>query len=504
MILKIPVLPISYGDAQHFLAALDGPVVPSGWEGSLPITYHLGNGAESAHLSVKSDWRLKPIHDVVAVMKGSTYPDQWILRGNHHDAWVFGASDPMSGQVALLAEAKAIGQLARQGWRPKRTIVYLSWDAEEPGLLGSTEWVETHAAELKQKALVYINSDTNGRGFLSASGSHSLQHLVSSIAGAIVDPETGVSVLERERAQLQFVGNSPDAGDEDRDAAASSADPSRDIPIAALGSGTDYSAFLDHLGVAVLDLRFNGEGDVGGVYHSAYDTWEYYSRFADPGFHYAVVLAKMAGHTVLRLADLRLPQTRYGDFAETVSGYLRQVKSLADKRREAAEVQARMLAAHVYRLAVDPQKIKGTPVTLKPVPYFDFAPLENAVDRLTHSARNFDAALSANGAQLPENAIRDLFDLVREADQSLAPEVGLPGRPWYKNLIYAPGGLTGYFAKTLPGIREAIEGERWSDVDRYTAITAAALNAYSDKLDAGSRLVTHAAHQAELLGLHTP
>ena len=204
------MLPISYGDAQHFLAALGGRVVPPNWRGALPITYHVG-GDDGAlvHLVVKSDWSLKTIYDVVAMMKGSTYPDQWVMRGNHHDGWVFGAADPLSGHIAMMAEAKAIGALAKTGWRPKRTLVYLSWDAEEPMLLGSTEWAETHADELKQKALVYINSDGNGRGFLGVEGSHSLQHLVNRVAADVTDPETGVSVATRLRARMQVVAPLP-------------------------------------------------------------------------------------------------------------------------------------------------------------------------------------------------------------------------------------------------------------------------------------------------------
>jgi N-acetylated-alpha-linked acidic dipeptidase len=488
-IVKIPVLPISYADAEHFLAALDGPVAPIGWEGALPITYHLGGGTARVHLAVKSQWGTATIYDVVAVMRGEQYPDQWILRGNHHDAWVFGASDPMSGQVSLLAEAKAIGMLAKQGWRPSRTIMYLSWDAEEPGLLGSTEWAEAHAAELKQKAIAYINSDTNGRGFLNAGGSPTLQHLLNAVASGISDPETGVSILDRKRAQLQLLGNGPDAGDDDRDLAALVSNPARDIPVNPLGSGSDYTVFLDHLGTSVLHLGFGGERDVGGVYHSAYDTWDYYNRFADPGFRYAPVLAKLAGHLVLRLADSRLPQKRYGEFAAAVSGYVEKVKTLADERRRAAKSQARMLAQNVYRLAADPSRIKADPVILKPVPQFDFAPLNKAVDRLKTSAKEYDAALSANGAILPDDTVRQLFDLARETDQTLAPDSGLPGRPWYKNLIYAPGHLTGYSAKTLPGIREAIEDERWQEVDHYISVTAAALSSYSDRLDTGIHVI---------------
>lgn len=487
-ILKIPALPISHGDAQHFLAALRGPVAPFGWDGALPITYHIGAGSVSVHLAVKSDWSLVTIRDVVAMMKGSTFPDQWVLRGNHYDAWVFGASDPMSGQVALLAEARAIGQLSRHGWRPKRTIVYLSWDAEEPTLAGSTEWVEAHAAELQQKAVAYINSDTNGRGFLNASGSPSLQHLVNRAAARVSDPETGVSVLERKRAQLRLAGSGPDAGDDDRELAEIAANPARDIPLGAPGSGTDYTAFLDHLGIPSLNLEFGGEGDIGGVYHSAYDTLAFYTRFADPGFHYGPVLAKMAGRVVLRLADSSMPPQRFGDLAHALSGYLDEVKKLADERRETAAAQAKLLSAHVFRLAADPERLKAPPAALKPVPRFDFAPMEAAVAHLQRSAKSYDAA-TARAVNLPPQEVERLFRLISEAEQALAPEIGLPGRPWYRNLVYAPGRLTGYSAKTLPGIREAIEEQRWKDAKRYIPITAGAIDSAADRLDAARQLV---------------
>jgi N-acetylated-alpha-linked acidic dipeptidase len=488
VILKIPVLPISHADAQHFLAALDGRVVPPQWRGSLPITYHVGGEAAKAHLAVKSDWSLKPAYDVVATIKGSSDPDQWVMRGNHHDGWVFGAADPMSGQIALLAEAKAIGTLVREGWRPKRTIVYLSWDAEEPMLLGSTEWAEEHAAELKEKGLAYINTDGSGRGFLNAEGSHSLQHLVNQVAADVTDPETGVSVLARKRAQLEVLGSNPGANEEAKENAKIAADPSRDIPIGPLGSGSDYSAFIQHLGLPALNIAFGSEGEVGGVYHSAYDTYEYYSRFADPDFRYAPVLAETVGRLVLRLADRAAPQQRYGDFADTVGNYLNEVKKLADTKRDAAEMQAKMLTASAFHLADDPKKTSGVPTALKPVPHFNFAPLENAVDRLKRSAKAYDAALAAAGTRLPPATASRLFSLTRETEETLAPDTGLPGRIWYKNLIYAPGAYTGYSAKTLPGVREAIEEERWEDADRYVAI-AASLQAYADKLDSALQLM---------------
>jgi N-acetylated-alpha-linked acidic dipeptidase len=490
-VLKIPAVPISYGDAQHFLSALDGRVVPPAWRGSLPITYHVGGGEGSlTHLAVKSDWALREIYDVVAVMQGSQYPDQWVMRGNHHDGWVFGAADPMSGHIAMMGEAKAIGDLAKSGWRPKRTLVYLSWDAEEPMLLGSTEWAETHGSELKEKALLYVNSDGSGRGFLNVEGSHSLQHLVNRAASEVTDPETGVSVAARWRARLQVLGVAPGVGEDQRENGKIAVDPARELPIGALGSGSDYSPFLQHLGVAALNVGFGGEGQVGGVYHSAYDTYEYYSRFGDPGFAYAPVLAKTVGRIVLDMADAEVPQQRYGDFADMIARYLDQVKKLADTKRDAADTQAKMFTTDAFHLADDPTKTSGRPIAFKPVPHFNFAPLENAVDRLKKSAKAYDMALASNGARLSEATRAALFDLARQAELSLTTDVGLPGRDWYKNLIYAPGRYTGYDVKTLPGVREAIEEERWADVDKYSALTGAALNAYADKLDEGTRLMS--------------
>jgi N-acetylated-alpha-linked acidic dipeptidase len=497
-ILKIPVVPISYSDAERFLTALGGRVAPSNWRGSLPITYHVG-GTDGApvHLAIKSDWSLKTIYNVVATMTGSDYPNQWVMRGNHHDGWVFGAADPMSGHIAMMGEAKAIGALAKSGWRPKRTLVYLSWDGEEPMLLGSTEWAETHAAELKEKALVYVNTDGSGHGFLGVQGSHSLQHLVNRVAVDVTDPETGVSVAARAHARMQVAGAAPGASEAARDNARVAGDPGHDVPIGALGSGSDYTAFLDHLGIASLNLGYGGEGQVGGVYHSAYDTYEHYSRFGDPGFIYAPVLAKTVGRIVLRTADADVPLARYGDFADTVGRYLDQVKRLADARRQAAETQAKMLAVNAFRLADDPSKTSGPPVILKRVPFFNMAPLENAVDHLKRSAKAYDATLAAKGAGQSKATKEKLVDLARQIEQTLIADVGLPERGWYKHLIYAPGRYTGYEGKTLPGVREAIEEERFADVDRYAALTGAALDAYADKLDEGVRLMGGAGAVAE-------
>ncbi len=487
-ILKIPVLPISYADAQHFLAAMDGPVVPEDWRGALPITYHAGPGPAPVHLAVRSEWGMKTIYDVIATMRGAELPDQWVVRGNHHDGWVFGASDPLSGQVALLAEAQAIGGMVKQGYRPKRTLVYASWDAEEPMLVGSTEWVETHAAELKQHAVIYVNSDGNARGILSAGGSPDWAHLVNEVAADITDPETHVSVGERLRAHLRVLGAAPDATPQDVANAKLAANPAHDFPIGALGSGSDFSSFFQHLGLAALDFGYGDEGDAGGVYHSAYDTYEHHSRFVDPGFIYDAMLARTVGRVVLRAADATLPLQHAGAFADAVNGYLADVKKLADTQREKAAARTALLRDHVYALDADPTQHTQPPAALGPVPFLDFAPLENAAARLTQSAQAYDSAI-AHAGTLPPDRLARVQLLMLTIDQTLAPDMGLPGRPWYKNLIYAPGRFTGYRAKTLPGVREAIEERRWADADRYAKLTGDALDGYSARLEEATEVL---------------
>jgi N-acetylated-alpha-linked acidic dipeptidase len=488
VILKIPALPIGYGDAKVLLAALGGQVVPEGWRGALPITYRVGPSAPMVHLMVKSEWSLKTIYDVVAVMKGSDYPDEWVLRGNHHDGWVEGAADPLSGQVALLEEARNLGELHKAGWNPKRTIVYLSWDAEEPALLGSTEWAEQHGAELKQKGVLYINTDGNERGFLGVEGSHDFEHFVNAVVKDVTDPETHMSVSDRARAKIRMEALSPTSHDPQvvarlKDEAKLAADPTKDFPIGALGSGSDYTAFIEHLGVPALNLGYGGEAENGGIYHSRYDTWEHYTRFEDPGFVYEAALAKTVGRMILRLADSDLPVQRTENFASTVEVYLKEVKKLADNKREAAETQAGLLKDGVFSLTADPQKSHADPTALKPVPQIDFAPLDAALTRLKASTKAYDEALAAGGAGLSPDAKAKLRATMLTLDQTLAPDVGLPVRPWFKNLIYAPGRFTGYGAKTLPGVREAIEEERFDDANKYSKLTADALNAYSDQLD---------------------
>ena len=488
-ILRIPVLPISYADAQVLMASLGGRVAPPSWRGSLPITYHVGPGTTPVHLAVKSDWSLKPIYDVIATIKGATYPDQWVIRGNHHDGWVFGASDPLSGQAALLGEAKAIGEMTQHGWKPKRSLVYASWDAEEPMLIGSTEWVEAHADELKKKGMLYINSDTNARGFLEVGGSQDFQHLANQVAADVVDPETHVSVGQRLRARVRVAALEPDAKPETIAEAAIVADPGKDFPIEPLGSGSDFSGFISHLGIPAIDLGYGGEGHTAGVYHSRYDTFEHHSRFVDPGFVYDALLAKTAGRMVLRVAQSDLPLQHAGAFADAVSSYLDQLKKLVDKQRQETEIETRLLRDRTFQLAADPTETSGLPTLMGSLQHVEFAALEDAVDKLAQSAKAYDEALAKDASGLTGERLARLQVLTLDIDQTLAPDVGLPGRTWYKNLVYAPGRFTGYEAKTLPGVREAIEERRWDDADRYAGLTAKALNAYSDRLDQATAVI---------------
>ncbi len=483
-ILKIPALPISYADATKILARLEGPVVGGAARGALPLAYHWGGtDAVKVHLAVRSDWSLKPLYNVIAVMPGATRPDEWVVRGNHHDGWVFGAGDPLTGQVALMSEAKALGALARTGWRPDRTIVYASWDGEEPGLLGSTEWVEAHADELARKAVVYINTDGNGRGFLHAGGSHDLQHLVNAAARDVTDPQTSVSVHDRLRAKIRADAyGKPGRRPEDA-AALEAARSGGDLPIGALGSGSDYSAFLQHLGIPSLNVGFGGEDGGGGSYHSAYDSFFYVTRFDDPGLVYGAVLSKLVGRLVLRAADgPRLP-ARYGDFATTVSRYVGEVKKLAADQRDKDRALRELTRDGAFALASNPDDPTTAPESKGIAPSIDMLPLEDAADRLAKSARAADAVVERLPALAPAVQARVLA-LLRDIDQTLVDPAGLPGRPWYRNLVYAPGTLTGYGAKTLPGVREAIEQRRFADATSFVVRTAAVLDAYADRLDA--------------------
>jgi N-acetylated-alpha-linked acidic dipeptidase len=476
-ITRIPVLPISYGDALPLLRALGGPVAPSEWRGALPITYHLGPGPSRVHLALEFNWDMVPAFDVIARMTGSQYPDEWIMRGNHYDAWVNGASDPLSGQVAQLEEAKAIAELAKSGWRPKRTIQFAAWDGEEEGLIGSTEWAETHAEELRNKGVVYINSDTNSRGFLDAGGSHTLERLVTQVARDVNDPEKNVSVLARMRArEATRETTNMDARKEGREHDL--------IRLDALGSGSDYTPFLQHTGVAALNIGYGGEGG-GGSYHSVYDSFDHYIRFGDPTFDYGIAQARTTGRLVLRLADADVLPFELTTFADTMSRYLDELTKLTETTRRDIDERNRLVREHAYELAADPNKTFVPPKAEEAAPYFNFAPLQNAVAHLKKSAQEFDRA----AASVPADATArqaSVDHLLMHIEQSLLLPNGLPRRPWFRHQIYAPGFYTGYGVKTVPGVREAIEQKQWRDANAQIESAAKVIEGYAAEVDRGT------------------
>jgi N-acetylated-alpha-linked acidic dipeptidase len=468
-ITKIPVLPISYGDAQPLLAALKGPMAPNEWRGNLPIPYHVGPGPAKVHLKVEFNWDIKPVYDVIAKIPGSVAPDEWIIRGNHHDAWVNGAEDPISGQSPLLEEARAFGELLKQGWKPRRTIIYAAWDGEEPMLLGSTEWAEQHADELRQHAAVYINSDGNGRGLLNMGGSHSLEHFINGVAHDIEDPETKLTVWQRDHLSAIAEAKNPDGRKEVRERP--------DLRIAPVGSGTDYTAFLDHLGIATLDLGYGSE-DEGGIYHSIYDDFYWYTHFSDSDFVYGRALSQTAGTAVMRLADAEILPFDFTNFADTMQKYTKDLqKLLSDKQEEIGE-RNRELDEGVFKATFDPRRPTVAPPREEIPPHLNFAPLQNAVEGLIRSAGEYQKALSGKQISLDQIDPAALVTLNQElmsTEQRLTNPDGLPRRPWYKHLIYAPGIYTGYEVKTIPGVREGIEQKRYSEAEQEIVRVAKAL-----------------------------
>ncbi len=480
-LMKIPVLPISYADALPFLEALEGPVAPVDWRGALPITYHLGPGPARVRLHVEFDWKLTPAYNVIARVRGAELPDEWVVRGNHRDGWAIGAADPTSGMVALLEEARAVGELMNGGWRPRRTIVYAGWDAEEPALLGSTEWAEHHANELREKAVAYINTDGNGRGFLHMGGSHTLEAFINQVARDVTDPQTGASAWERARAAVAVRGS-----EEAREAALSRPD----LRISPLGSGSDYTPFLQHLGIASLNLGFWGENG-GGSYHSMFDSFDHYIRFGDPGFAYGVALAETTGRVTLRLANAEVLPFEFGGFADAVALYVKEVEELADEMREETERENRMIRERMYELAADPTETYHPPEPKPAVPYLNFAPVRNALAELERAAEAYDRALAARmaGEGLPSARAAELNRLLILTERLMTSEEGLPRRPWFRHQIYAPGFYTGYGVKTLPGIREAIEERSWEEAEQQTDRVAGTLRRVAEAIDQATALL---------------
>jgi N-acetylated-alpha-linked acidic dipeptidase len=475
-LLKIPVLPISYHDAIPLLQSLEGPVAPAGWRGALPFTYHIGSGETKVHMNLQFDWKMVPCYNVIATIKGSELPDEWIVRGNHHDAWVNGAQDPISGQAALLEEAKSIGELLKTGWKPKRTLIYCAWDGEEPGLIGSTEWVEDHAKELQEKCVLYINSDGYGRGFLFAGGSHALETFMTEVTSDIKDPQTNATVLERLKAQR--IVNAVSVKEKQE------ALSKNNIQLDALGSGSDFSSFLQHLAVPTLDLSYAGE-DNGGEYHSIFDSYDMFKRFKDPSFAYGVTLAQTAGHAVLRMANADVLPFDFRNLYTIINGYTDELISMTNDMRTNTKTENEIIHTKQYILAADTALHMMPPEPKDEVPYIDFSPLQNALAMLQKSADNlyirWNQELTANKDVTAFN--KTLY----KAEQQLLLTNGLPRRNWYKHALYAPGFYTGYGVKTMPGIREAIEQRNWTEAKEQIAADALVIEKLAKYLDSNAK-----------------
>lgn len=483
-IMKIPVLPISSVDAEKLLRALDGPVVPDTWKGALPLSYRFGgSGNTIVRLELAFNWDLAPAHNVIARLPGKEFPDEWVLRGNHHDAWVIGARDPMSGLTPMLEEARALSVLrAKTGWQPRRTIVFCAWDAEEPALLGSTEWCETHADELQKKVVAYINTDGNSRGFLNAAGSHSGETLVGEIAREVIDPETAVSVSDRLRASWQVRGT---------DVRKKLAKERPGLYLEALGSGSDYTPFVQHLGISSFHLAFTGESQ-GGEYHTCFDTFDHYSRFVDPKFAYGVALAQVCGRLTLRLADAEILPFDFRGASQTYDRYLAEVQKLADDLRKSTEENNRQLREGLVKLAADPTLPFVAPPPKEKVPFLNFSALLNAAEELGAAATGYDRALQAalkSGRRLAPAELQALNRTLFQAERALLGQKGLPRRPWFRHQIYAPGFYTGYGVKTLPGVREGIEQRHWEETERQIGEAAEALRRYTAEIRKATALL---------------
>lgn len=414
-IMRIPVLPISWSDAQHLMEHLGGPVVPEGWRGALPLTYHFGPGPASVHLRVDFDWTVKPIYNVIATIPGSVSPDEWIIYGNHHDAWNNGAHDPISGAIAVLETGRTLAQLGREGWRPKRTIKLALWDGEEFGLHGSTEWVEKHGTELARKAVVYFNSDTNNKGVLSAGGTPALQTFFTQVLRDVNQPGTDGSVLAK------------------RPMAEGKPTPFRLAPV---GAGSDYVAFIHHAGIPSINAGFSS-GDSGGIYHSVYDSFDWYAKFGDADFSHARALTQVMATAILRLSEAPVLPFEFGSAAQAIEEWM------------------------------------------KDLPKVDVAELTQALQELRSAAEKYERAFEA-----AQTAPASANTALNRTERALLIDSGLPGRPWYKHALMAPGLYTGYSAKTLPAIRDS------KDPQSGVKITADAIRGYAASVEAAARALT--------------
>ena len=453
-ILKIPVLPIGYGDALPILKQLKGPVAPEAWRGALPVTYHVGPGPAQLHMKLSFEWKNRPLYNVVARIPGATRPDEWIVYGNHHDAWVMGADDPISGASSLMETARGLGELLKTGWRPSRTIILALWDGEEWGLLGSTEWAEKHKAELQQKAVAYINTDGTGKGWLNAGGSHGLQQFLGEVTKDVMDPRTGKPIFEEARRRAVL-------GHPEADRAEAEKDPS--FRIAPLGSGSDYTPFLQHLTLSALNVGFGGESP-GGVYHSAYDTVKWYQTHSDTDYSYGRTLSQITGTLILRLSEAPVLPFQFTDTADTLMRYVVELEKLAVSKKDSK---------------------------------VDMTPVRNAVEALRQAGQAYEKAYAAlpkasTARLLGRKELQQLNRLLLTSEQRLGNTEGLPRREWFKHQMYAPGFYTGYGVKTMPQIREGLEEGRFTEAQGGVRTVSAAVNALAAQVNDAARALEQA------------
>jgi N-acetylated-alpha-linked acidic dipeptidase len=459
----IPVLPINARDAAVILSHMGGQNVPHGWQGTLPFTYHLGPGEAVVHLKLQMDYQQRNIYDVIARIHGED-DNSWVLFGNHHDAWVFGAVDPNSGTASMLEAARALGRLARDGWKPKRTIIFCEWDAEEFGLIGSTEWVEAHQAELQQKALTYVNTDVGVAGpEFGASAVPSLKEFVREVTQSVSDPGAGRSVFDvwKERLAKQAVNPTGVARSEPK---ATGDDP---VPLGALGAGSDFCPFLDHAGIPAVDMGFGGPY---GVYHSLYDDFYWMKHFGDPSFAYHAAMGRIIGTMALRLSNADVMPFDYSAYAREISGMV-------------TELQKR--ATEVGTATAGNNAGKGA------APSVDMNPAVDAAAQLTASAQRAQQALNALGsAGMDAGQLAKVNHELAVIEQDFLAAQGLAGRPWYRHQIYAPGSYTGYESVVIPGVREPLDRKDYAGAQAAAAELAESLRRAATQLDAVVKLTS--------------
>jgi N-acetylated-alpha-linked acidic dipeptidase len=430
---KIPTIPISWGDALPILRNLGGPVAPRPWRGALGITYHVGGGPARVHLVLKNDWGVRPIVNVVGVIRGSEQPEKWVMAGGHRDAWTFGGRDPISGAVSLLETARVMADLAKNGQRPKRSIAIVSWDAEEYGLLGSTEYGEDFSDALKQNLILYLNRESYTAGDFSADGVHSLQPVVNAVTQAVRLPDDQRTVYQAWAADTRPAGMVEGPW-------------GKRVRLGALGSGSDYTVFLDHLGIPSLDMGFESGN---GIYHSAYDTHWFFTHFGDPGYVYGVKLAELVGVFLERMANADVLPFDYASTAETVNRYLDELDQ---------EIQNRKLAVDLGAVRAANRRLGATAEALN-------AEVERILTGKGEGGKGKGDAASAT-----------LNDQIAKVEQGFLSSDGLPRRPWFRHQIYAPGFYTGYGVKTLPGVREALENDDAAEAQRMAQVLTATLD----------------------------